>query len=71
MATAELRPIRLHDLRRTTATLLKSLKVPARDAMMVLGHSRIAQTLEIYSDVYEQEQCEPLQLLDQALGGGG
>jgi integrase len=68
--TAGLRPIRLHDLRRTTATLLKSLKVPARDAMMILGHSRITQTLEIYSDVYEDEQREALRLLDQALTGG-
>jgi len=66
---AELRPIRLHDLRRTAATLLKSVGVPARDAMIILGHSRIAQTLEIYSDVYDDEQRNALRLLDQALSG--
>jgi integrase len=52
---AKLRPIRLHDLRRTTAALLKSLGVPTHDAMMITGHARIAQTLEIYSDVFDEE----------------
>jgi integrase len=44
-----LRRIRLHDLRRTTATLLKSLGVPPLEAMEILGHSRIAVTLEVYT----------------------
>jgi integrase len=44
--TAGLRQIRLHDLRHTTATLLKALGVPPRDAMGSLGHSRIAVTLQ-------------------------
>jgi integrase len=39
----------VHDLRHTTATLLKELNVPARDTMEILGHSRIAVTLEIYT----------------------
>lgn len=46
---AGLRTIRLHDLRHTTATLLKDLGVPARDTMEILGHSRIAVTLEVYT----------------------
>jgi integrase len=46
---ASLRPIRLHDLRHTSATLLKTLGVPPRDAMEILGHSRIAVTLEVYT----------------------
>jgi Phage integrase family len=44
-----LRPIRLHDLRHTAATLLKDLGVPARDTMDILGHSRIAVTMEVYT----------------------
>ncbi|MEU2869786.1 site-specific integrase [Streptomyces olivoreticuli] len=43
-----LRKIRLHDLRHTTATLLKDLGVPARDAQLILGHADIATTQGIY-----------------------
>lgn len=39
----------MHDLRHTTATLLKDLGVPPRDTMEILGHSRMAVTLEIYT----------------------
>jgi integrase len=47
---AGLRSICLHDLRHTVATLLKSLRVPQRDAMQILGHARISVTLEVYTD---------------------
>jgi integrase len=52
-----LRKIRLHDLRHTVATLLKSLKVPPRDAMQILGHARISVTLEIYSNSDSQRDA--------------
>lgn len=45
----ELRPIRVHDLRHTAASLLKKLGVAPRDAMEILGHSRISVTMEIYT----------------------
>jgi len=32
----------VHHLRHTTATLLKNLRVPTRDAQLILGHSRLA-----------------------------
>ena len=44
-----LRPVAVRHLRHTTATLLKNLGVPARDAQIILGHSRLALTLEIYT----------------------
>jgi integrase len=46
-ANSELRLIKVHHLRHTAATLLKNLGVPAREAQLILGHSRLAVTLEI------------------------
>jgi integrase len=43
-----IRLIRVHDVRHTTATLLKDLGVPARDTQLILGHSDIAITQQIY-----------------------
>ena len=55
-----LRVITVHHLRHTTATLLKNLKVPARDAQLILGHSRMAVTLEIYTHEDREAQREAL-----------
>ncbi|MFI5746561.1 tyrosine-type recombinase/integrase [Streptomyces sp. NPDC051644] len=43
-----LREVTVHTLRHTAATILKNLRVPARDAQVILGHSRITTTLELY-----------------------
>jgi integrase len=66
---AGLRPIRLHDLRHTTASLLKKLGVPARDAMVILGHSRISVTLEIYMHVDEESRRDAVGRIDRLLSG--
>jgi integrase len=42
------RVIKLHHLRHTTATLLKQLGVDARDAQLILGHSQISVTQQVY-----------------------
>lgn len=65
-----LRLIKVHHLRHTTATLLKNLGVPARDAQLILGHSRLAVTLEIYSHEDRQAQREALGRISDALGHG-
>jgi integrase len=39
----------VHHVRPTVASLLKDLSLPARDAQIILGHSRLAVTLEIYT----------------------
>jgi integrase len=62
-----IRPIKLHHLRHTTATLLKNLGVPARDAQLILGHSRLAVTQEIYTHEDRQAQHEALQRISDAL----
>ena len=64
-----LRKIRLHDLRHTVATLLKSLKVPPRDAMQILGHARISVTLEIYTDSDSDSQRDALTKMSERLFG--
>ena len=45
----KIRLIKVHHLRHTIKSLLKDLKVPARDAQTTLGHTRISTTLEIYT----------------------
>jgi integrase len=45
------RYIRVHDTRRTCASLLVALDVHPRVAMQILRHSQIAMTMEIYSEV--------------------
>jgi integrase len=63
-----LRPIAVHHLRHTTATLLKNLRVPARDAQLILGHARMAVTLEIYTHEDREAQREALSKISDALG---
>lgn len=43
-----IRRIRFHDLRHTAATLLKDCGVPDRDIQLILGHSTITTTQQIY-----------------------
>jgi integrase len=45
---AELPRIKIHAMRHTAATVLKDLNVPAKDAQLILGHSNISTTLNIY-----------------------
>src|SRR5215469_1869444 len=49
----KLRTIKVHHLRHVVASLLKDLRVPARDAQAILGHARISTTLEVYTNVDE------------------
>jgi integrase len=70
VAGAGLPRIVFHDLRRTAATLLKDLGVPARDAQVILGHANIAVTLGIYSEVFDTEITSALTRVNTALDGG-
>jgi integrase len=56
----KIRTITVHHVRHTVASLLKDLAVPARDAQIILGHSRLAVTLEIYTHADEHAQREAL-----------
>ena len=65
-----LRLTKVHHLRHTAASLLKALGVPARDAQIILGHSRLAITLEVYTHTDDEAQLDALtrlhNLFDQA-----
>ena len=71
VAGAGLPRIVFHDMRRTAATLLKDLGVPARDAQVILGHANIAVTLGIYSEVFDTEIASALTRVNTALDAGG
>jgi len=51
--------------------MLKNLGVPARDAQLILGHSRLAVTLEIYSHEDKQAHRAALGKISDELGGTG
>lgn len=58
--TKHVRPIKVHHIRHTVASLLKALGVPARDAQVILGHSRLAVTLDIYTHTDDEAQLDAL-----------
>jgi integrase len=63
-----IRKIRMHRMRHTCASLLKQLGIPVRDAMEILGHSRAAVTLEVYSHASSEGRRDALSRLDKLLG---
>ena len=66
---AKIRWIRVHAVRHTTASLLKDLHVPARDAQIILGHAHITTTQQIYTHVDEVARRDALTKLNELLGG--
>jgi integrase len=66
----KIRVIKVHHLRHTTASLLKQLHVPARDAQLILGHAHISTTMQIYTHVDEESRAEAITGLDRLLDHG-
>jgi hypothetical protein len=66
---AGVRYIRVHDTRRTCASLLVALDVHPRVAMQILRHSQIAMTMEIYSEVPTAKTRSALKRLGRQLDG--
>jgi integrase len=60
--------IRVHDTRRTCASLL-ALEVHPRVAMQVLRHSQISMTMEVYSEVPAAATRNALKRLGEKLDG--
>ena len=63
----ELRPIRLHDLRHTNASLMLQYNVSAKVASQRLGHSSIGITLDLYSHVIGDLQTDAAQKIDAGI----
>lgn len=64
---AGLRRITVHQTRHTAATLLKSAGVQARDVQLILGHSNVSTTQQLYQHGMFDEQREALQSVADAL----
>jgi integrase len=65
---AKVRRITVHGTRGTCATLLAALDVHPRVAMRILRHSRIAVTMEIYTEATDEATREALKKLGNTLG---
>jgi hypothetical protein len=58
----------IRKIRHTTASLLKDLKVPPRDAQIILGHAHISTTQQIYIHVDKAARRKALTRLNKLLG---
>ena len=59
--------ITVHDTRRTCGSLLAALDVHLRVAMAILRHSRMAMTMEIYTQVPDKATRDALRRLSAEL----
>ncbi len=62
--------MRFHDLRHTAATLLLGRGNNPNIVSEMLGHARIAITLQLYSHVTPHMQQQAADAMDAALGDG-
>lgn len=69
LAQAGLPPMKFHELRHGSATLMAAQGIPPRVAMEVLGHSNIATTLNIYTHVTPESTRDALDKMGAALWG--
>lgn len=65
---ANLRPVRVHDLRQTAASLMLAEGVAVRTIMETLGHSTITMTLDTYAHLTETTLRDAANKMDGALG---
>lgn len=65
---ANVRRVRVHDLRHTCASLLLSRGVDARTIMETLGHSTITMTLDTCAHVMDTTLRAAADRMDDALG---
>jgi integrase len=71
LAANDLPSLRIHDLRHTAATVLLGRGVHQKIVSEMLGHSRTAITLDLYSHVTPTMQREAVSALEAAIGASG
>jgi integrase len=71
IAQAQVRRITVHGTRKTCGTLLAALDVHPRVAMQILRHSRIAVTMEIYTEATSEATRNALKRLGDELSPPG
>jgi integrase len=59
------RPMRFHDVRHTTATLLLKAGVPIQHVQRVLRHANVRTTVDTYGHLANEDLRAPLELLPQ------
>ncbi len=64
---AGVRPITVHDARRTCGSLLADLDVHSRVAMQILRHAQFSITMEIYTQVSDKATRDALKRLGESL----
>ena len=64
MGIPEDEQIKFHGLRKTYATRLFEKDVPPKTVQMLLGHSEISITLDIYTQVMENKKIEAIEKID-------
>jgi len=57
------RPMRFHDVRHTTATLLLKARVPIQHVQRILRHANIRTTVDTYGHLANEDLRAPLELL--------
>ena len=67
IVTTELPPIRLHDLRHSSASLMLASGIHPKIVSERLGHSRIGITLDLYSHTVPHLQTDAVAVVDEAL----
>jgi integrase len=70
-AAAEVRAIRLHDVRHAHATLLLAAGAPVEVVSKRLGHSRISTTMDLYVHPDDEQQRAVSDTFGALLAGGG
>ena len=68
ISEARVRRITVHGTRKSCGSLLAALDVHPRVAMQILRHSKIAITMEIYTEVVSSATREALRKLGDQLG---